>query len=165
MLKQLSFLKTEVLKIMIELAITLGLIFSLVSYEVFGLAAGGIVVPGYIALQLSHPDRLLGIIGVSLLTFLIIKALSNYTFLYGRRQMVLSLLIGCLLANFSRYFMSIDLTTTTLELQAVGWVIPGLIAHWFAKQGVFKTLSVLFITSVLVRLILIIFFVGELLPQ
>ncbi len=35
---------------MVELAITLGLIFSLLSYEVFGLAAGGIVVPGYIAL-------------------------------------------------------------------------------------------------------------------
>lgn len=61
--------------------------------------------------------------------------------------------------------MSIDLSSTTIELQAVGWVIPGLIAHWFGKQGVFKTLNVLFITSVLVRLILILFFVGELLPE
>lgn len=150
---------------MIELAITLGLIFSLLSYEVFGLSAGGIVVPGYIALQLSHPDRLIGILVVSLLTYLIIKVLSRYTFLYGRRQMVLALLIGCLLANFSRYFLSLDLASTTLELQAVGWVIPGLIAHWFEKQGVFKTLNVLFITSVLVRLILILFFAGALLPQ
>lgn len=150
---------------MIELAITLGLIFSLLSYEVFGLAAGGIVVPGYIALQLSHPDRLIGIVGVSLLTYLIIKVLGKYTFLYGRRQMVLSLLIGALLANFSRFFLSIDIASNTLELQAVGWVIPGLIAHWFGKQGVFKTLNVLFITSVLVRLILILFFVGELLPE
>ena len=60
---------------MIELAITIGLVFSLLSYEVFGLAAGGIVVPGFVALQLTHPDRLLGILGVSLLTFLIIKIL------------------------------------------------------------------------------------------
>jgi gamma-polyglutamate biosynthesis protein CapC len=150
---------------MVELAITLGLIFSLLSYEVFGLAAGGIIVPGYIALQLSNPDRLAGIIIVSLITFLIIRVLSNYTFLYGRRQMVLSLLIGCLLANFSRYFLTIDLTSSTIELQAVGWVIPGLIAHWFGKQGIFKTLSVLFVTSVLVRLILILFFAGTLLPQ
>lgn len=150
---------------MVELAITLGLIFSLLSYEVFGLAAGGIIVPGYIALQLSSPDRLAGIIIVSLITFLIIRVLSNYTFLYGRRQMVLSLLIGCLLANFSRYFLTIDLTSSTIELQAVGWVIPGLIAHWFGKQGIFKTLSVLFVTSVLVRLILILFFAGTLLPQ
>jgi poly-gamma-glutamate biosynthesis protein PgsC/CapC len=149
---------------MIEVAITLGLVFSLLSYEVFGLAAGGIVVPGYIALQLAHPDRLIGILIVSLLTYIIIKVLSKYTFLYGRRQMVLSLLIGCLLANFSRYFLMIDFASTTMELAAVGWVIPGLIAHWFAKQGVFKTISVLFITSVLVRLILIVVFAGTLLP-
>ncbi len=150
---------------MIEFAITLGLIFSLLSYEVFGLAAGGIVVPGYIALQLASPERLIGILIVSLLTYLIIKVLGRYTFLYGRRQMVLALLIGGLLANFSRYFLKIELASTTLELQAVGWVIPGLIAHWFGKQGVFKTISVLFITSVLVRLILILFFAGALLPQ
>lgn len=150
---------------MIELAITLGLIFSLLSYEVFGLAAGGIVVPGYIALQLANPERLIGILIVSLLTYLIIKVLGRYTFLYGRRQMVLALLIGGLLANFSRYFLKIELASTTLELQAVGWVIPGLIAHWYGKQGVFKTLNVLFITSVLVRLILILFFAGALLPQ
>ena len=150
---------------MIELAITLGLIFSLLSYEVFGLAAGGIVVPGYLALQLSEPDRLAGIFIVSLLTYLIIKVLGNYTFLYGRRQMVLSLLIGVVLANFSRHFLMINISSTTLELQAVGWAIPGLIAHWFGKQGVFKTISVLFISSVLVRLIVILIFAGSLLPR
>jgi poly-gamma-glutamate biosynthesis protein PgsC/CapC len=150
---------------MIEIAITLGLILSLLSYEVFGLAAGGIVVPGYIALQLSHPDRLAGILAVSLVTYMTIKVLGNYTFLYGRRQMVLSLLIGCLLANFSRHFLTLNLGATILELQAVGWVIPGLIAHWFAKQGIFKTISVLFVSSVLVRLMLILIFGGALLPK
>jgi gamma-polyglutamate biosynthesis protein CapC len=149
---------------MVELAVTLGLILSLLSYEVFGLAAGGIVVPGYIALQLSEPDRLFGILIVSLATFLIIKALGKYTFLYGRRQMVLSLLVGCLLANFSREFLLIDMTTSTVQLQAVGWVVPGLIAHWFGKQGIYRTLCVLFITSVLVRLFVIILFNGELFP-
>lgn len=149
---------------MVELAITLGLIFSLLSYEIFGLAAGGIVVPGYIALQLSQPDRLAGIVLVSLSTFLIIKVISKYTFLYGRRQMVLCLLVGGLLANFSRQFLLIDLTSNIIQLQAIGWVIPGLIAHWFGKQGIYKTLCVLFITSVLVRLIVIIIFNGELLP-
>jgi poly-gamma-glutamate biosynthesis protein PgsC/CapC len=150
---------------MIELAITLGLILSLLSYEVFGLAAGGIVVPGYIALQLSHPDRVLGTLGVSLMAFLVIKVLGQYTFLYGRRQMVLSLLVGGLLANFSRQFFTIDIASTTVELQAVGWVIPGLLAHWFAKQGIFKTISVLFVSSVMVRLLIILIFAGALLPK
>ncbi len=149
---------------MIELSITLGLVFSLLSYEVFGLAAGGIVVPGYIALQLAEPERLAGVFIVSLITFLIIKLLSYYTFLYGRRQMVVSLLVGCLLANFSRHFLKIDLTSNIIHLQAVGWVIPGLIAHWFAKQGIYRTVCILFITAVLVRLIVIILFNGELFP-
>ncbi len=149
---------------MIELAITLGLLFSLLSYEIFGLAAGGIVVPGYLSLQLSHPERLLGTLIVSLLTYVIIKALGNFTFLYGRRQMLLCILIGCLLANFSRYFLELNVAATSLELQAVGWVIPGLIAHWFNKQGIFKTLCALLITSILVRMIIIILFNGDLLP-
>ncbi len=148
---------------MIELAITLGLIFSLLSYEVFGLAAGGIVVPGYIALHLTDIERMLGVFVVSFVTYIIIKILGNYTFLYGRRQMVLSLIIGGLLANISRYYLKFDLAANSIELQAVGWVIPGLIAHWFGKQGVFKTVSVLFVSSTLVRLIVILVFAGSLL--
>jgi gamma-polyglutamate biosynthesis protein CapC len=150
---------------MIELAITLGLILSLLSYEIFGLAAGGIVVPGYIALQLSHPEKVLGVFIVSLATYLIIRGLSQYTFLFGRRQMVLCLLIGCLLSNFSREFFTLNLGSSILELHAVGWVIPGLVAHWFAKQGVFKTVSVLVISSVMVRFLIILLFSGALLPR
>ena len=41
---------------MIELAISLGLLLSLIFNEAFGLATGGLVVPGYIALQLGAPD-------------------------------------------------------------------------------------------------------------
>ncbi len=149
---------------MIELAITLGLVLSLLSYEVFGLAAGGIVVPGYIALHLSQVDRMAGVLLVSLATYLIVKVVSNYTFLYGRRQMVVSLLIGALLANFSRQFLTLNLASATIELTAVGWVVPGLIAHWFGKQGILKTVAVLLITSVVVRLIVIGMFDGTLLP-
>ncbi len=149
---------------MIELAITLGLVLSLLSYEAFGLAAGGIVVPGYIALHLSQVDRMAGVFLVSLLTFLIVKVVSNYTFLYGRRQMVVSLLIGALLANFSRQFLILNVASATVELTAVGWVVPGLIAHWFGKQGVFKTLCALLITAVIVRLVVIVFFEGSLFP-
>ncbi|MBI5474149.1 MAG: poly-gamma-glutamate biosynthesis protein PgsC [Ignavibacteriae bacterium] len=149
---------------MIELAITLGLVLSLLSYEVFGLAAGGIVVPGYIALHLAHPDRMLGMLAVSLVTYLIVKIAGSYTFLYGRRQMVVCLLLGALLANLSRHLFTINLSAATIELTAVGWVIPGLIAHWFGKQGIFKTICVLIVTSVMVRLLVIAVFNGEMLP-
>ncbi len=149
---------------MIELSVTLGLIFSLLSFEVFGLAAGGIVVPGYMALMLSNPDRLIGIFIVSVLTYLIVRGIGNITFLYGRRQMVLSILIGCLIAIFSRNFLYLELSSGLLQLKAVGWVVPGLIAHWYARQGIFRTIAVLLITAVLVRLIVILLFNGDLLP-
>ncbi len=149
---------------MIELAITLGLVLSLLSYEFFGLAAGGIVVPGYIALQLSDPLRLAGTFLISVLTYLIIKLISNYTFLYGRRQMVVSLLIGCLLANLSRELFMFDFAIGTIDLKALGWVIPGLIAHWYCKQGIVRTVSILIITSVIVRFTVILVYNGSLLP-
>ncbi|MGA9116161.1 MAG: poly-gamma-glutamate biosynthesis protein PgsC [Bacteroidota bacterium] len=149
---------------MVELAITLGLVLSLLAYEVFGMAAGGIVVPGYIALQIPHTDRLAGVLIVSLVTYAAVKALGSVTFLYGRRQMVVCLLVGCILANLSRQFFTLNLGGSLVELQAVGWVVPGLIAHWFAKQGIYRTLCTLLIASVIVRLLVILFYGGRLLP-
>lgn len=149
---------------MIELAITLGIIISLLFIESFGLAAGGLVVPGYIALQLDSIDKILGTILVSVLTYGIIYSLSKVMFLFGRRQMVVSLLIGTILSIISHNYLFANVGDSTFELNAVGWVIPGLIAHWSLKQGVVKTFSILTITSILVRLIVIIAYQGALFP-
>ena len=43
-----------------------------------------------------------------------------------------------------------------VELGVIGYIIPGLIALWFNRQGIMQTLSSLIITSVLVRLTLIV---------
>ena len=150
---------------MVELAITAGILISLLFIEAFGLAAGGLVVPGYIALQLSYPDRILGTVIIALLTFGIIYALSQVTFLFGRRQMVLCLLVGTILSIISHHFMFFNTGDTTVEFSAVGWVIPGLIAHWCLKQGVVKTFSVLTISAIFVRLIVILAFGGALFPD
>jgi hypothetical protein len=42
-----------------------------------------------------------------------------------------------------------------VELGVIGYIIPGLIALWFNRQGILPTISALLITSVLVRLALI----------
>jgi hypothetical protein len=57
----------------VEQAIGLGLLVSLIFSETLGLAAGGMVVPGYIALMVHEPLRLAGTILVSLLTLAAIK--------------------------------------------------------------------------------------------
>jgi len=41
------------------------------------------------------------------------------------------------------------------ELNVIGYIIPGLIAIWFDRQGVLKTLAGLIVSSVLVRLTLV----------
>ena len=150
---------------MIELSVTLGIVISLLFIEKFGLASGGIIVPGYIALQLTHMDRLGGLLIISLATFGIIKLISKFTFLFGRRQMVVSLLIGTILSIISHQFFLIDTESSTIQLSAIGWVIPGLIAHTAAKQGYVKTMAMLTISSVLVRLFVVIIFAGQLFPK
>jgi len=150
---------------MIELSVTLGIIISLFFIEKFGMAAGGIIIPGYVALQLTNIDRLVGLIVTAFLTFLIIKGISKFTFLFGRRQMVVALLVGTILSILSHYLLVFNTQSSTLELSAIGWVIPGLIAHWAAKQGFVKTMAMLSITSVIVRLLVIICYAGNNLPN
>ena len=149
---------------MVEVAITLGLVLSLLAYEGFGLAAGGLVVPGYIALQLGAPERLAGVFVVAALTAGLLRLVSRHTFVFGRRQMVLCVLVGCLLSIASRNYLRFDIGLSTVELYAVGWVVPGLIANWFLKQGVVRTLCTIVVTSTLVRFLVILFFGGALLP-
>lgn len=150
---------------MIELAVTLGIVLSLFFIEVFGMAAGGIIIPGYVALQLGTPDRLIGMVVIALLTFLVIKGIGRFTFLFGRRQMVVAVLVGTILSIFSHHFMFFNTDSTTIEFSAVGWIVPGLIAHWAAKQGFVKTISMLALSSVLVRFLVILLIGGENIPN
>ncbi|MEM7187130.1 MAG: poly-gamma-glutamate biosynthesis protein PgsC [Bacteroidota bacterium] len=150
---------------MIELSVTLGIVISLFFIEKFGMAAGGIIIPGYLALQLTTVDRLLGLVVIAFITFLCIRFISRFTFLFGRRQMVVALLIGTILSIVSHHFLVFNTSGSTLELSAIGWVIPGLIAHWAAKQGFAKTLAMMAITSVIVRLLVVLCFMGETLPD
>lgn len=150
---------------MIELAITLGIVLSLIFIEAFGMAAGGVIIPGYIALQLTNVDHMVGTVVISFLTFLIITLISRFTFLFGRRQMVVALLVGTLLSILSHHMMVFNTDSSTVEFSAIGWVIPGLIAHWAAKQGYIKTISMLSITSIIVRLIVIVCFNGATLTE
>lgn len=150
---------------MIELAITLGIVLSLIFIEAFGMAAGGVIIPGYIALQLTNVDHMIGTVVISFLTFIIITLISRFTFLFGRRQMVVALLVGTLLSILSHHMMIFNTDSSTVEFSAIGWVIPGLIAHWAAKQGYIKTISMLSITSIIVRLIVIVCFNGATLTE
>lgn len=143
---------------MIEISIGLGIILSLVLSEALGVTAGGIIVPGYISLFLDHPVQVVSTFLVAILVWLIIKGLSRVMFLYGKRRIVLALILGFFFGYLSR---TIYLDTDSIKSVAViGNIIPGLIANWMDRQGVVRTVSVVLLTAVIVKLLVIILFGG-----
>ncbi len=166
---------------LLALAIGVGLMVTLLVTEAFGIAAGGLVVPGYMALRLMQPVNFGLTILVALATFAIIRVLSSFMVIYGRRMTGLTILTGYLLGALLELALgggvAFDVSATDLalmtgdteydslnqtadpvfvELGVIGYIIPGLIALWFNRQGVTHTLAALVITSVLVRLVLIV---------
>ena len=143
---------------MIEISIGLGIILSLVLSEALGVTAGGIIVPGYISLFLDQPVQVVSTFLVAILVWLIIKGLSKFMFLYGKRRIVLALILGFLFGYLSR---TIYVDTESIKSVAViGNIIPGLIANWMDRQGVVRTVSVVLLTAVIVKLLVIILFGG-----
>jgi gamma-polyglutamate biosynthesis protein CapC len=146
---------------MIELTIGLGVLISLLFHEVFGAAAGGIVVPGYIAMHLHEPLRLVGTLAVAFVTFLAIRVIARFLFVYGRRRMVIAILLGFIFGYASRQILSYEMMSTSVSLQSIGFIIPGLIANWFERQGVIKTIATMLIAAPLVRILVILFTGGQ----
>ncbi len=146
-----------------SLAIAVGLAVSLLFSEFFGLAAGGMVVPGYVALFLNQPISIAMTIAAALLTWGVVRALSNVIIIYGRRRTVMMILVGFLLGAIFRtasiWLCAADMgpgSSMAYEgLAIVGFIIPGLIAIWIDRQGILETLSTLLTASVAVRLVLI----------
>ena len=136
--------------------IGIGMVLSLFLTETLGVTAGGIIVPGYIAMNLESPQRLIITFGISILTFLIIKLLSKFIMVYGKRRLVLALLIGFLLGYLSRSENMITAGLDTTDFIVIGNIIPGLIANWMDRQGVLRTISTVLITAGITKLCIMI---------
>ena len=145
---------------MTEVTIGLGIALSLILSETLGITAGGVIVPGYIAMHLHNPDQIIMTFIASIIVIILIRMLGKFVFIYGKRRLVLTLLLGFIIGYISRnYFYSpID----SFSYEVIGNIIPGLIASWMDRQGSFKTVSVIIIIAVLTRLIMIIISGGTL---
>ena len=144
----------------VQVALAVGIVFSLLIYErFFRLIPGGVIVPGYLALSVTEPRVLLFTFVVALITFLVVYGLSNYLVLFGRRKFLVSILISFVVgwgletlsrAEVSETGLSIWWTGVGLipaSIRIVGYLIPGLIANGFERQGIAKTsFSILLVT-------------------
>ena len=79
---------------LLALSIGIGLVVSLMFSELLGLAAGGLVVPGYIALYLGRPLDVAATLAAALLAFFLVRILSTFVIVYGRRRTALMILVG-----------------------------------------------------------------------
>lgn len=131
----------------------IGLIVSLIFISVTGYYPGGIIVPSYLILFIDQPVRLAGTLIVALLTMVTYKLASKYLILFGKRRFVFMILCGAVFAYFMSFILP-DIFPFAVEMKVIGWVIPGLIANNFDRQGIIQTssslaivLSVLFFIS------------------
>ena len=136
--------------------IGIGMVLSLFLTETLGVTAGGIIVPGYIAMNLESPERLIITFGISIITFLIIKSLSQFIMVYGKRRLVLALLIGFLLGYLTRSENNLVSSLSELDFVVIGNIIPGLIANWMDRQGVLRTICTVLITAGITKLFIMI---------
>ncbi len=137
-------------------SLTVGLVIGFVFWETIGLSAGGLVVPGYIALQLDRPADLLVTLGTSLLTWVSVKALSRYAIVFGRRRFILAVLVGFSWLWLLRSFAPL-VAAPGPGGEAFGLVVPGLIASEMDRQRVLPTVLALLVVSALVRCTLVVF--------
>jgi poly-gamma-glutamate biosynthesis protein PgsC/CapC len=140
---------------MVELAIGIGLVVSLLLSEVFGLASAGLVVPGYLALYLDQPARLGATIGVAIATWAAVRfGIARLVVLYGRRRFAVTVLTGYLL-NAALEQLTLAWPDASLELRTIGYIVPGLIANTALAQGPLVTLGMTFLAAAAVRLLLV----------
>jgi gamma-polyglutamate biosynthesis protein CapC len=144
-------------------AIGLGLVASLLFTEAIGFAAGGFVVPGYIALHLDRPWQVLSTVAAALVTFGCVKLAGRLFLLYGRRTLVLAVLLGFLFGALTERIPAIGGSAFAGSVAAIGYIIPGLLAYWMTRQGIIQTLAAMGVAAVLVRLALIVLHGGALL--
>ena len=79
----------------ITISLAIGLLVSLAITEVFGMTAGGMIVPGYFALSINRPLDLLVTLLVAAATYGVVRLLGQYMIIYGRRRIVFAMLLFC----------------------------------------------------------------------
>lgn len=163
---------------LLAFSVGLGLVVSIVFIEAFSVAAGGLIVPGYVALYLGRPlDVLLTLLAAGA-TLMVVRSTSFVSIVYGRRRTVLCILAGFLIGALMR--SGLQLTAPDAEtlaagalgvapfgaplwdLSVIGYIVPGLIAIWFDRQGVVPTIASLIIAATVVRLALLLLMPTEL---
>ena len=121
-----------------------GVLVSLLFTELTGLSAG-LIVPGYLALSLHSPLRLVYTLLISAAAMAICRLLSQAVILYGRRRYFVFLAVGMLAK------LALGMSGSG-AIGTIGYLIPGLLGRDMERQGILKTLASATIVTVFIVL-------------
>ncbi len=114
--------------------IALGIALGLFLFHRTGYSPGGIITPGFLAMELASPARTAAVFACAAAVALVLSLLVRRTGIYGRQRtgaaMLLALGLKVLLGS---YLPSAPAW--------IGWVIPGLIGADMQRQGIVPTVA------------------------
>ena len=92
---------------------------------------------------------------IALAVFGLINLLARSLIIYGRRRLLLSVILGFTLKLIMEYWLQ-PLAIFQLNLQSIGYIIPGLIANEMGRQKIVPTLAGIGIVTIIIYLTLLI---------
>lgn len=142
---------------MFALTMTVGIALTVVLLELTGLVAGGIIVPAYVSTILGSPVSLAMLLAIALCVLVLIRGLEQVMPLYGTRRYGISVLLGGVLNAAAQSGLAPTLLQQSIavEWSAFGYLVPGLIAYHFDRQGILRTTLMIAIAAPLVRALVV----------
>jgi gamma-polyglutamate biosynthesis protein CapC len=135
-----------------------GVALSLLFTELTQVSPGGIIVPGYFALMAGQPLVAAVSVAIGFAVLGLVKLLSAFLVLYGRRRFAICIALGLLLRLAVARLLP-ETASVGFE-SALGALIPGILAGDMDRQGPLRTL--LGLTAVVSLLLLLSLAVGRL---
>ncbi len=105
-----------------------GFLLALLWVELTDISPGGMIVPGYVALNMTRPWPLLATVAAAILTVGFYRLV-----LFGRRRFVLLVLTGAVISE-GLYLAWGVLAPSSPGLRVIGWMVPGILAGNFVRQ-------------------------------
>lgn len=133
--------------------IIVSLIISIIFSDITNIIPGGIIIPFYFVLYIYDPVKIAATVLTSIACVFVIKFLSRYTILFGRRKFAMYIIIGVLIKiiftyiYFGNSYMFYNLSIT------IGYVVPGILGRVMERQGIIKTLGGLSIVVLIIAII------------
>jgi poly-gamma-glutamate biosynthesis protein PgsC/CapC len=131
-----------------------GIVVSLLVSETTGYSPGGIVAAGYLSLFFGQPSWLAATALCALATYGIVRVLETQLLLFGRRLFAVYVLVGLIVSQLAM-MLSRGGAFFDWGIIVIGYLIPGLIARDFGRQGVVSTFLVTALAVVLTKLIIL----------